>query len=128
MPERVKRNIQFCSKSCEPAPATITVDVFTNKEQKIRAAKALLVLWLIALASILIPVAHFILVPAFFIAGAVIASRKWRATEEGIEASGACPSCGQQIVLDLDKNSDLPQWSHCPKCDKSLELVATASP
>ncbi len=98
------------------------VDVFSRKEQKTRAIKALLIFWLIALVSILIPIAHFILVPGFLIAGAIVASRKWRITEEGHEAAGVCPACDQQIVLDLDKNSDLPQWVHCPNCNISLEL------
>ncbi|HED13313.1 MAG TPA: hypothetical protein ENI62_06615 [Gammaproteobacteria bacterium] len=122
MPERVDRKIQLRAKSCTPTVATMSVDIFSQKEQKIRAVKALLLLWLIALVSALIPMAHFILVPGFFIAGVVIASRRWRTAEEGLEATGVCPSCDHQIVLDLEKNSDLPQWSHCPDCTIGLEL------
>jgi len=98
------------------------VESFSPREQKVRAVKALLGLWLIAALCILIPIAHFLLVPGFLVAGVIVASGKWRTAEEGKEASGECPACHHQISIDLEKSSELPQWRKCPDCEKALEI------
>jgi hypothetical protein len=54
---------------------------FDSKERKIRAAKIWGFMWLLALLSLPIIVAHFVLVPGFLIAGPVmpiVAIDKWK--------------------------------------------------
>lgn len=97
---------------------------YAAREKKIRALKSLLLFWLLAGVSVLIPVAHFFLVPVFFIAGIFLAAQRWRTTEEGMEAAGACPACGKPITIGLDKSTELPQWHDCPACGEPLMLLA----
>ena len=92
-----------------------------------RAIKTLLLFWLIAAVCVLIPIAHFILVPGFFIGGMVAASRKWKRTAEGIDAEGICPVCQNAVTIDLEKSAELPQWRTCPQCSESLELQVGSS-
>jgi len=128
MAEQITRNIQFKSqKNGKNKPAKMHLFLFTQQEQKIRALKSLMTLWGIAALCVLIPIAHFILVPGFFVAGIIVASRRWKTGEEGIDATGPCPDCNNEICLKLDKNAELPQWKDCPECGDPLELQATRS-
>jgi len=123
MPEQLTRNILLKSKACEPIRAVMHIETFSPQEQKIRAAKSLLGIWLVAALCVFIPIAHFILVPGFLIAGVVAASRKLKLTEEGREASGECPACHHPVTIGLEKSSELPQWRKCPDCGNTLELA-----
>jgi len=125
MAEKITRAIQFKSqKNSERNLAEMSVIIFTQQEQKIRALKSMMVFWAIAALCILIPIAHFILVPGFLIGGIIVASRRWKLKEEGIKAAGSCPACHNEICIKLDKNAELPQWKDCPECADPLELQA----
>ncbi|GMQ99639.1 MAG: hypothetical protein BMS9Abin18_0461 [Zetaproteobacteria bacterium] len=125
MAEQITRAIRFKSqKNSESNSAKMYVIIFTQQEQKMRALKSMMIFWAIAALCILIPIAHFILVPGFFIGGIVAASRHWKIKEEGIEATGSCPACHNGICIKLDKNAELPQWKDCPECTDPLELQA----
>lgn len=125
MAETITQEILFKSQSSnKTAPATMRTESFAPQEQKMRALKALLSLWAVAAVCVLIPIAHFVLVPGFLFGGIIVASRRWKSEREGIDASGSCPECDKQVTISLDKNPDLPQWHPCPECDTQLELQA----
>jgi len=127
MPEQITRAIRFKSqKNNESNPAEMYVIAFSRQEQKIRALKSMMTFWAIAALCLLIPIAHFILVPGFIIGGIIAASRRWKAEEEGMKATGPCPACHNEICIRLDKNTELPQWKDCPECADPLELQALA--
>jgi len=123
MAEHIKQEIQLKSQqSGQTNRAEMHTICFTEQEQKMRALKALAMFWLIALLCVLLPIAHFILVPGFFIGGIIAAKRRWNTQREGIDANGTCPACNNEIQINLDKNADLPQWHDCPQCGDALEL------
>ena len=123
MPESVTRDIRFKSqKNGTLTDAKMHLTSFSEHEQKVRSIKSLLGLWGIGAICILIPVAHFILVPAFLVGGVVVASRRWKTAEEGLDAEGVCPACSNNIQIPLEKNAELPQWHDCPQCGDPLEL------
>jgi len=125
MAEQITRAIRFKSqKNGESSTAEMHVIIFSQQEQKIRALKSMMIFWAIAALCILIPIAHFILVPGFLIGGIIVASRRWKVKEEGIEATGSCPACHNNICIKLDKSAELPQWKDCPECTDPLELQA----
>jgi len=125
MAEQITRAIQFKSqKNSESSTAEMHVIIFSQQEQKIRALKSMMIFWAIATLCILIPIAHFILVPGFLIGGIIVASRRWKVKEEGIKATGSCPACHNNICIKLDKSAELPQWKDCPECTDPLELQA----
>jgi len=128
MAEEITRTIRFKSqKTGDRQPAEMHVTTFTVQEQKIRALKTLLKFSLIAAICVLIPIAHFILVPGFLIGGIIAAKRRWDKAEEGIDASGVCPTCENHICIKLDKDAELPQWHDCPECNDPLELQAASN-
>ncbi len=128
MPEKITRSIQFKSQaSGNTETAEMHITAFSVPEQKTRAIKALLKFWLIAAVCVLIPIAHFLLVPGFFIGGIIVASRRWKTDAEGEDARGCCPACHNQITISLEKDAELPQWHDCPECSDPLQLQAVTS-
>jgi len=127
MAEQITRNIQFKSqKNGKTTAAEMHAIAFTKQEQKARALKTFLLFFLIASVCVLIPIAHFILVPGFLIGGIIAAKRRWNKDMEGIDAKGDCPYCNNHICIKLEKNAELPQWHDCPQCSDALELQASS--
>jgi len=124
MPEQITRSIQLKGKNSATSIATMHITVFSRAERRKRAVLALLGFWALAVLSVPIMIAHFILVPGFLIAGLVMASRRWKTEEEADQATGTCPVCHNKIRIDLEKNGELPQWRYCPECSDPLELTA----
>jgi hypothetical protein len=99
------------------------LQAFDTKERKIRAAKTWALMWLFAVLSLPIIIAHFVLVPGFLIAGPVLAVRRYRVTEVPDHVSGLCPSGKEDFTLKLEASDHLPMWSYCPVCNSSLQLL-----
>ena len=95
---------------------------FDDRERKIRAAKIWALMWLFAVLSLPIIIAHFVLVPGFLIAGPVMAVKRYRVTEVPDHVSGVCPSRKDEFTLALEASDHLPMWKHCPVCQASLQL------
>ena len=103
------------------------LQAFDDRERKIRAAKTWALMWLFAVLSLPIIIAHFVLVPGFLIAGPVMAIRRYRVTEVPDHVSGLCPSGKEEFTLPLETSDRLPMWSHCPVCKSSLQLLEKES-
>jgi hypothetical protein len=124
MPQSITRTIQLKSQAGDTTRAEMTLQAYSNAERKKRAILTLLSFWALAALSIPILIAHFILVPGFFIGGIVLSSKRWRTAEEAESVSGTCPACHNEITINLEKKGELPQWQYCPSCSDSLELDA----
>ena len=82
--------------------------------------------WGLALASVFIPVAHFVLVPTFVVAGIVMALKRAREDRRLLLVRGACPRCGAVQELRPGGRFVDGRSFDCPKCHVNLTL-ATAS-
>ena len=123
MAEEIIKDIHFKGQRTKLIkPAKMYIRTYSEKEQKVRAIKTLLKLWGIAAVCVLIPIAHFLLVPLFFIMGILKSAKLLHKAEDGLYAEGACPSCEQNMKLLLENNAELPQWIDCPKCSEAIEL------
>lgn len=99
------------------------LQTFDAKDRKVRAAKIWAMMWLFAVLSLPIIIAHFVLVPGFLIAGPVMAIRRYRVTEVPDHVSGKCPANKEDFTLKLESSDHLPMWSYCPVCNSSLQLL-----
>ena len=124
MPQQMTQTIQLKSQAGNTNQADMTFVTYSNAERKTRAIKALLGFWALAVLSIPIIIAHFVLIPGFLIGGVVMSSKRWKTEKEAESVSGVCPACGNAITIKLEKKGDLPQWQYCPSCADSLELDA----
>jgi len=79
--------------------------------------------WGIAVLSVLIPVAHFVLVPSFLAYGAWQFFQRLGTVELVIDARGTCPDCGAGQALGLAPRWRAPQPVTCRQCHRGLQLV-----
>jgi hypothetical protein len=94
LPERAGKLTYFD----QPArPAAVSLVRYDRNQRMTRALLALLACWGLAAVTILIPVLHLVLVPAFFLAGPFFAWRRLHEEATVTLIRGACPACGQPI-------------------------------
>jgi len=103
---------------------TVTVISFDQKARTRRAFKALGTFWACAVGSVFIPVAHFLLVPGFFIFAIFQFFQRLGTPELGKGATGICPDCGAEQKLDLPPRWKVPQQVTCKNCQRGLQLTA----
>lgn len=95
---------------------------YTSHDRLVRALKALGAMWGLAIVAVFIPLAHFVLVPAFLIAGPVVARGRYKTSVAANDVVGACPSCKQNTKLLLQPADRLPMWKYCPKCNAPIQI------
>ncbi len=105
------------------AEGTLYVRKFSVKDRILRALVMLGVMWLLAVMAVLIPVAHFVLVPSLLLAGPILALMRYRVTEVNDHATGACPTCGGDMAIPLDSSDRLPLWTYCPPAGHPIHLL-----
>ena len=100
----------------------------TARERAMRALKLGGLMWGLALASVLVPVAHFVLVPGFLLAGPLAAWLAHRRTETLLGGLVDCPKCSTRY----DVGGGALQWpaqGQCPSCRCVIRLQPeTANP
>lgn len=89
-----------------------------------RALMKLGLFWLLALGSIPIIFAHWVLVPGFFIAGPWMAYRTYQIKFDHLDVQGQCPVCKENVEIKMESNDELPKWTYCPRCNNPLQLTA----
>jgi hypothetical protein len=109
-----------------PTPATAKVLIQGPGQRFARTAAALGACWGLALVSVFIPVAHFILVPTFAISGIVIAILRAREDRRLLEVVGACPRCGAQQHFKAGGRFAEERNLDCPSCHSRLVVRAQA--
>lgn len=107
---------------------TLRVRRYADGERWLRALKLLGGMWLVAAATVFIPIAHFVLVPGFLLAGPVMAVLRFRVGETLEAALGACPTCGRDIEVALDPAARLPLWTYCSPSNDPIHLRAVDGP
>lgn len=105
----------------------LCVRAFSHQDRVARAAKVWALCWLLAAITLFIPIAHFVLVPGFLLAGPIWAFQRYRVTLSPEQASGHCPISDEEITLQLDASDRLPLWTYCPVCNASLQLLERPS-
>src|SRR5215467_8566030 len=89
----------------QPTQGTVTVKEFSREERVRRALGGLGKWWAVALASVFIPVAHFLLVPSFLLYGIWQFVLRVGTSSLATNAHGVCPDCHTEQALEL-----APRW------------------
>src|SRR6266567_1862244 len=98
-----------------------------NREQRFqRAVAGLGKWWGVGLLTVLIPVAHFVLVPAFLAYGLWQFFQRLSTAELATDARGTCPDCGAEQALELAPRRRAPQPVTCRQCHRGLRLSLPA--
>jgi hypothetical protein len=107
-----------------PRPALALIVEQAPGQRFARTLAGLGTFWGLALGSVFIPVAHFVLVPTFVVGGIVMAVKRAREDRRLLRVRGACPRCG--AVQDLQPGGRFVDGRSfdCPKCHGNLTLAA----
>ena len=97
----------------------LEVHYFHSAERMMNALKKLVLYWLISIVSILVPVAHFVLVPLFFFLGIFFFYRSYKSQGKVLAGEVPCPHC--QVVLKL--NPQELQWPVSEICQSCARVV-----
>lgn len=118
-----KRPIEIRGGADAVVPGVLNVTLFEPNDRTVRALKTLGLFWALSIASIPIIIAHWVLVPGFFIAGPILAVRRYRMVQRTDDAEGNCPACRADIKVELEPADVLPKWTYCPKCNAPIQLT-----
>ena len=61
------------------------------------------------------PVAHFVLVPGFLVAGPIAAVSRYRKKSGVLGGEATCPACGARLVIEAREDA-WPFLVHCGTC------------
>ena len=108
-----------------PAHATATVQNQSPAERLRRTAAGAGLCAGLALVSLFIPVAHFILVPTFVGAGIAVAVVRAREDTRLLRVHGTCPRCGTTQEFECGGRFTSTRSLDCPACHTNLTLTAS---
>ena len=95
-------------------------------ERSVRALKGGGALFGLALLSIFIPIAHFVLVPGFLIAAVVFALSRMREDASIVALSGTCPRCQEERTFDAKGPFGPETKTTCPVCSFAIDVEVKA--
>ncbi|MBC7466631.1 MAG: hypothetical protein H7256_11625 [Bdellovibrio sp.] len=99
----------------------ITIREFSANQRLVNAFKKLLLFWLAAAFSVLIPALHFLLVPLFFILGIVAFSKTIKLNGKVIKGQTECPYCKSSVKI----SPTLLAWplkEICRQCGRAIRI------
>lgn len=102
--------------------ATITKVEWDRPERMKNALRTFGMMFAFTFASVFIPILHFILVPALFIASFVLAMNKFGEKVRSEGGTGECPKCYKTFKVQPS------QWgtritNSCDSCPEELEMI-----
>lgn len=98
-PTETRRAVSVIAPNGKSAAGTIVVLSWAPQARTRRAIRILAFFWVGALFSVILPLLHFVLVPALFLAGPVAA---WWVHQQDSQISGGegeCPQCGKSFPI-----------------------------
>lgn len=108
--------------------ATVQLMRFDRGARLRRAGLGLVTWWTAALASVFIPVAHFVLVPGFLGFGVYSGVRRARSPVVPLEITGTCPDCDTDQAFDVPSRWSDPLDLACSSCRRRLQLSDVTLP
>ncbi len=111
-----------------PRPATAVIVEQAPAQRLGRIVAALGIFWGLALGGLFIPVAHFVLVPTFLVAGLVAAVKRAREDRRLLSLRGACPRCGGEQALRPGGRFVNGRGIVCPTCHGHMTVETDSAP
>lgn len=105
-----------------PTTGSVTIQEFNRDERWRRALVALAKWWSVALVSVFVPVAHFVLVPSFFLYGLWQGAKRIGTETVASDARGTCPDCGREQTFEVAMRWHTPQPVACRYCQRGLRV------
>ena len=104
-------------------PARVTIERHDKGARMRRALKALGACWGLAVVSVIVPIAHFVLVPGFLVLGIVLAGQRGREAASVRTVEGHCPRCNAERTFIASGALRAEMKAQCPVCRNELALA-----
>lgn len=134
--QELEEKQRIWKKTAKEIPVSLQSEIYTDristgivyykewqvKEKARRALKAFGLMWGLAILSVAIPIAHFVLVPVFFLAGPIAALIIFSRESAILGGVGTCPDCNE--IFDISKSK--PQKSMkdvCSCCHHQIFVI-----
>ena len=111
-------------------PATAAQVAVARHDPGARLRRGLLALgacWGLAALTILVPIAHFVLVPGLFLLGIWLLVKRLGADATIVSVAGDCPKCGERRSFIASGRLHTQVKVQCPVCRNELELTVESS-
>jgi len=102
---------------------TLHYTAFNSADRLTRAVTILVICWALAIVTAFIPIAHFVLVPAFLLAGPIMAFLRYRQADAKETVEGECPRHNGPFTIKLEATDKLPKWTYCPECNGGIQFI-----
>jgi hypothetical protein len=122
-PQEVPAHLSY--HDVAPTAARAVIVSRTESQRVARAVGGGLACWGLALVSVFIPLGHFVLVPAFLIAGPVLFAMRLTESVSLLGARGPCPVCGVDQPFTEKGRLRTPHPVRCSACGRQLSLSLT---
>lgn len=117
----LEKQIIIKTQNGKSAPGKALIQTWTKPERTKRALKWLGAFWALALISVFLPLAHFVLVPFFLLTGPLVGAYLYRQESLLLGGEGTCPQCMQ--TLPLARGPDRwPSDDMCSLCQTNVIL------
>lgn len=101
-----------------------TRDAAERSGRALRAAGACV---LLAAVSVLLPIAHFVLVPGFLLAAPIFATRRLRERASIIALTGTCPRCDAPRTFEAKGRFGGSMRTTCATCSFAIDVETVES-
>lgn len=106
-----------------PRDVALRVEVLPGKQRLLAALQRLGICWGLAVIAVMIPLAHFVLVPALLIAGPASAALSWRRSVRLVAGQVVpCTKCAVPMVVEGERLG-WPARLDCPSCGAALRAT-----
>jgi len=103
------------------APGEGRLQRWSPRARTLRGLRFLAFCWAMSVLCVLIPLAHFVLVPGFFIAGPIGAWRLSRQDRIILGGEGICPACAALLVI-VRGPDRWPRPDLCTRCQTAVTI------
>lgn len=99
----------------------LDVEEYDSATRMRNALKSLALFWALALVSVILPIAHFVLVPGFFLAGPFVAYTKYNQQSKVVGGKAQCAACRSPLKIESG-TLKMPMTELCDQCWKKNKI------
>lgn len=121
----IERRVAVVGPTGSRSTGELTLQLFTPSERLLRALRAFSTWFVVAILSVFIPLAHFVLVPLFLIVSVAAGSLAHSRKQIVLGGQARCPDCGVSFNLASGAHN-LPFLDICTGCSRPVRVEWTA--
>ncbi|MBT4761303.1 MAG: hypothetical protein HOO06_06365 [Bdellovibrionaceae bacterium] len=116
-----KTAVEILGSSGNISQGEIFIQQWNKSERLAQAVKWGSIYWALAVICVFIPILHFVLVPAFVLAGPIAFYINLKREKLVLGGFGTCPKCGENLPIEKSK-VEWPLADLCTHCHNTVKI------